>query len=138
MLSPFAFLREPEQGERRAEHLVSFVRALASRLPLTFGLGHSFTDLCLSTDPLKNLSPEQRETLVAALGAFLGRYLVEVLGGRWLPRKKLEEAAVVVGDKAWLPFLRARHSLQGPDAPLDFSCSQLFRTAQRIARAHSH
>jgi hypothetical protein len=86
----------------------------------------------------KNLSHEQRETLIPALGAFLGRYLVEVLGGRWLPRKKLEEAAVVLGDRAWLPFLRARHALQGPEAPLEFSCSQLFRTAQRLASDQAH
>ena len=86
----------------------------------------------------KNLSHEQRETLVPALGAFLGRYLVDVLGGRWVPRKKLEEAAVIIGDRAWLPFLRARHALQNQEAPLDYSCSQLFRTAQCLARAHSH
>jgi hypothetical protein len=86
----------------------------------------------------RRLSHEQRETLVPALGAFLGRYLVDVLGGRWVPRKKLEEAAVVIGDRAWLPFLRARHALQNQEAPLDYSCSQLFRTAQRLARAHSH
>jgi hypothetical protein len=86
----------------------------------------------------KDLSQEQRETLVPALGAFLGTYLVSVLGGRWLPRKKLEEAAVVIGDRAWLPFLRARHALQNQEAPLDFSCSQFFRLAQRLARAHSH
>ncbi|WP_224368570.1 hypothetical protein [Hyalangium versicolor] len=334
-IQPFAFLREPGQAERRAGQLVSFVRAIASRLPLSFGLGHSFTDLCLSTDPQnkdlstprpiyetfwlnvygpamvqtigrqrllstpaalmeelpggailwltrptpadfdseearlaqaralvylrpelsldstlatlhqrslefsplpmefdpdvadilrmeadfhgvaggkrslverfnhyhpppvsewlpasqapapdvdnvqaaidtyegfyaeqlialfhsdvpqvmegtlealphldwhlwhmgwgKSLSREQHETLVPALGAFLGRYLVDVLGGRWLPRKKLEEAAVIIGDRAWLPFLRARHALQNQEAPLDYSCSQLFRTAQRLA-----
>jgi len=86
----------------------------------------------------RRLTHEQRETLVPALGAFLGRYLVEVLGGRWLPRKKLEEAAVLVGDRAWLPFLRARHALQNQESPLDFSCSQLFLTAQRLARAHAH
>jgi hypothetical protein len=86
----------------------------------------------------RRLSHEQRETLVPALGAYLGRYLVEVLGGRWVPRKKLEEAAVVISDRAWLPFLRARHALQNQEAPLDYSCSQLFRTAQRLARAHSH
>ncbi|WP_224371477.1 hypothetical protein [Hyalangium versicolor] len=86
----------------------------------------------------RRLSHEQRETLVPALGAFLGRYLVDVLGGRWLPRKKLEEAAVIIGDRAWLPFLRARHALQNQEAPLDYSCSQLFRTAQRLARVHSH
>jgi hypothetical protein len=86
----------------------------------------------------KNLSHEQRETLVPALGAFLGRYLVEVLGGRWQPRRKLDEASVVVGNRAWLPFLRARHALQSSEAPLDFSGSQLFRTAQRLAQLHVH
>jgi hypothetical protein len=86
----------------------------------------------------RKLSPEQRETLVPALGAFLGRYLVEALGGRWLPRQKLEESAVVVGDRAWLPFLRARHALQEQEAPLDFSCSQFFRAAQRLARLAAH
>jgi hypothetical protein len=86
----------------------------------------------------RRLTHEQRETLVPALGAFLGRYLVEVLGGRWLPRKNLEESAVLLGDRAWLPFLRARHALQNQESPLDYSCSQLFRTAQRLARAHSH
>jgi hypothetical protein len=86
----------------------------------------------------RSLTHEQRETLVPALGAFLGRYLEEVLGGRWLPRKKLEESAVLLGDRAWLPFLRARHALQNQESPLDFSCSQFFRTAQRLARPHSH
>jgi hypothetical protein len=86
----------------------------------------------------RRLSHEQRETLIPALGAFLGRYLVDGLSGRWVPRKKLEEAAVVIGDRAWLPFLRARHALQNQEASLDFSCSQLFRLAQRMARAHSH
>src|SRR5262249_50662607 len=56
-LSPFAFLREPGQAEKRAEDLVSFVRAIASHLPLSYGVGHSFTDLCLSTDPrIKDVS----------------------------------------------------------------------------------
>ncbi|MBN1203374.1 MAG: hypothetical protein JXB05_00430 [Myxococcaceae bacterium] len=79
------------------------------------------------------LSDEQREILVRALGGWLGRYLVYFLGGRWVPRRKVEESAVLVGERAWLPFLRARHSLQGPEAPLDYSCSQFFRVAQRLA-----
>jgi hypothetical protein len=86
----------------------------------------------------KNITHEQRETLVPALGAFLGRYLVDQLGGRWVPRRKLEEAAVIIGDRAWLPFLRARHALNGLDAPLDSSCTQLFREAQRLALKEAH
>jgi hypothetical protein len=83
-------------------------------------------------------SEEEKEALIPALGAWLGMFLVHSLGGRWVPRRKLEETSVVLGDRAWLPFLRARHALQGRDAPLDFSCSQLFRLAQRLARAGSH
>jgi hypothetical protein len=86
----------------------------------------------------KNITHEQRETLVPALGAWLGRYLVNLLGGRWVPRRKLEEAAVIVGDRAWLPFLRARHAINGLDAPLDYSCTQLFREAQRLALQQAH
>jgi hypothetical protein len=85
----------------------------------------------------RRLPDAEKELLIPALGAWLGMHLVHTLGGRWVPRRKLEETAVVVGDRAWLPFLRARHALQGPEAPLDFSCSQLFRLAQRLARPHS-
>lgn len=86
----------------------------------------------------KDLTQEQREILVPALGGWLGRALVNGFGGRWVPRRKLEEAAVIVGDKAWLPFLRARHALNGLDAPLDFSCTQFFREAQRSAHSQAH
>ena len=55
-----------------------------------------------------------------------------------MPRRKLEEAAVIVGDKASLPFLRARHALNGLDAPLDYSCTQFFREAQRSAHQQAH
>jgi hypothetical protein len=84
----------------------------------------------------RRLPDAEKELLIPALGAWLGMHLVHTLGGRWVPRRKLEETAVVVGDRAWLPFLRARHALQGPEAPLDFSCSQLFRLAQRLTRPH--
>jgi hypothetical protein len=80
---------------------------------------------------------DDKEALIPALGAWLGMFLVHTLGGRWVPRRKLEETAVVIGDRAWLPFLRARHALQGREAPLDSSCSQLFRLAQRLVRASS-
>jgi hypothetical protein len=77
-------------------------------------------------------TPEQRARLIPALGAYLGMLLVYPLGGKWMPRRNLDEAAVVVGDRAWLPFLRARHYLQGRDAPLDYSLTQLFREARRL------
>ncbi|WP_232536831.1 hypothetical protein [Cystobacter fuscus] len=82
----------------------------------------------------KRFSAEEKEALIPALGAWLGMFLVSALGGQWVPRRKLEESAVRVGDKAWLPFLRARHALGHGEAPLDYSCSQFFRQAQRSIR----
>jgi hypothetical protein len=82
----------------------------------------------------RRLPDEEKQLLIPALGAWLGMHLVHSLGGRWVPRRELDETAVVLGDRAWLPFLRARHALQGPEAPLDFSCTQLFRLARRLAR----
>ena len=79
-----------------------------------------------------SFSEHQRSRAIPALGAYLGMLLVYRLGGKWVPRRNLDEAAVVVGDRAWLPFLRARHYLQGRDAPLDFSLTQLFREASRL------
>ena len=75
---------------------------------------------------------DEKSTRVIPLGAYLGMLLVKELGGKWVPRRDLDETAVVVGDRAWLPFLRARHYLQGRDAPLDFSLTQLFREAARL------
>lgn len=82
----------------------------------------------------ERFTAEEKEALIPALGAWLGMYLVSALGGQWVPRRKLEETAVRVGDRAWLPFLRARHALEHGEAPLDYSCSQFFRQAQRSIR----
>jgi hypothetical protein len=86
----------------------------------------------------KDITREQKVSLIPMLGAWLGHYLVKMLGGRWVPRQNIEESAVIIGDRAWLPFLRAGHALNGLDAPLDFSCTQFFREAQRLARQQAH
>lgn len=75
---------------------------------------------------------EEKDARIIPFGAYLGMLLVHRLGGKWMPRRNLDEAAVVVGNRAWLPFLRARHHLQGRNGPLDFSLTQLFREAQRL------
>jgi hypothetical protein len=79
-----------------------------------------------------HLLAAERELLTTSLGAYLGRVMVRRLGGRWVPRRNLDEAAVLVGDRAWLPFLRARHHLQSRQAALDFSLTQLYRQASRV------
>jgi len=67
--------------------------------------------------------------LVPAVGAYLGKVLVYHLGGRWVPRRNLDEAQVIVGDRAWLPFLRARHHLQSQETAFAHSLTQLYRVA---------
>jgi hypothetical protein len=68
---------------------------------------------------------------VPAVGAYLGEVLVRQLGGRWVPRKKLEEAQVVVGGRAWLPFVRAQRYMRSRQSLLDYSLTQFYRVAER-------
>ncbi|MBZ4415572.1 hypothetical protein [Myxococcus sp. RHSTA-1-4] len=71
------------------------------------------------------------EHLMPAVGAYLGEVLVKHLGGQWIPRQKLEEAQVRIGDRVWLPFLRAHHYTRSRQALLDFSLSGLYRAAEQ-------
>jgi hypothetical protein len=68
---------------------------------------------------------------VPAIGAYLGEVLVRRLGGQWIPRRKLEEAQVLVGRRVWLPFLRAHHYMRSCQSLLDCSLTQLYRVAER-------
>ena len=72
-----------------------------------------------------------QEQGVPAIGAYLGEVLVRNLGGRWIPRQKLEEAQVLVGDRAWLPFVRAHRYMRSRQSLLDYSLTQLYREAER-------
>ncbi|WP_326938822.1 hypothetical protein [Archangium violaceum] len=68
---------------------------------------------------------------VPAVGAYLGQVLVHHLDGQWIPRDKLMENQVLVGDRVWLPFIRAWHYLRSRQSLLDFSLTQAFREAER-------
>jgi len=68
---------------------------------------------------------------VPAIGAYLGQVLVRNLGGRWIPRQKLEEAQVLVGTRVWLPFVRAWRYMRSRQSLLDSSLTQLYRVAER-------
>ncbi|NOK32763.1 hypothetical protein HMI49_06070 [Corallococcus exercitus] len=71
---------------------------------------------------------------VPAVGAYLGEVLVRHLGGQWLPRKQWMEAQVRVGDRVWLPFVRAHRYMQSTQSLLDHSLTQLYRVAERHSR----
>jgi hypothetical protein len=77
----------------------------------------------------------QREPIearaVPAVGAYLGEVLVRRLGGKWIPRKKLMEAQVQVGQRVWFPFLRAQRYMASRQSLLDYSLTQLYRAAER-------
>jgi hypothetical protein len=65
------------------------------------------------------------------VGAYLGQVLVRHQGGEWIPRRKLEETQVRVGQRVWLPFLRAYRYMRSTQALLDYSLTQLCREAER-------
>jgi len=71
------------------------------------------------------------EHLVPPIGAYLGQVLVRNLGGEWVPRKKLEESQVRVGQRAWLPFVRAWRYMRSCQSLLDYSLTQFYREAER-------
>jgi hypothetical protein len=68
---------------------------------------------------------------VPAIGAYLGQVLVRHLGGQWLPRQKLEETQVRVGQRVWLPFVRAWRYMRSRQSLLDSSLTHLYRVAER-------
>jgi hypothetical protein len=116
-----------------AEHLVAL---LHSEVPSVFAATpESLTDADFyfwrEEFPTSRLREAIDEHAVPAIGAYLGEVLVRNLGGRWIPRQKLEEAQVRVGHRVWLPFTRARHFMRSQQALLDYSLTQLYRAAEQ-------
>ncbi|WP_224361017.1 hypothetical protein [Hyalangium versicolor] len=68
---------------------------------------------------------------IPTVGAYLGQVLVRRLGGQWIPRRKLEETQVRVGQRVWLPFVRAHKYMRSCQSLVDFSLTQLYRVAER-------
>jgi hypothetical protein len=116
-----------------AEHLVAL---LHTKVPSVFEqTPESLTDIdyyfWLEDFPKSRLRENIDAYAVPAIGAYLGEVLVRHLGGRWIPRQTLEEAQVLVGNRVWLPFVRARHYMRSCQALLDFSLTRLYRAAER-------
>ncbi|WNG58053.1 aminotransferase class IV [Archangium gephyra] len=125
--------RSLEYYSTLAEHLVAL---LHSQVPSVFeATPESLTDADFyfwrEEFPKSRLREAIDEHAVPAIGAYLGEVLVRNLGGKWIPRQKLEEAQVLVGNRVWLPFVRARHYMRSRQALLDYSLTQFFRVAER-------
>jgi hypothetical protein len=78
--------------------------------------------------------PYAVQWLSSLAGAFLGEVMVRSLGGCWVPRKSIYEAQVLVGDRVYLPFLRAQRYFQSKQALLDHSLTKFYRVAERHLR----
>ncbi|WNG55687.1 hypothetical protein F0U59_13600 [Archangium gephyra] len=125
--------RALEQYSDLAEHLVAL---LHTEVPSVFKeTPESLTDVDFyfwrEDFPKSRLRENIEAYAVPAIGAYLGEVLVRNLGGRWIPRQKLEEAQVLVGHRVWFPFVRARHYMASCQALLDFSLTRLYRAAER-------
>ncbi|WNG32473.1 hypothetical protein F0U61_01760 [Archangium violaceum] len=128
--------RALEQYSLYAEHLVAL---LHTEVPSVFdATPESLTDADFyfwrEEFPKSRLREAIDEHAVPAIGAYLGEVLVRNLGGTWIPRQKLDEAQVLVGNRVWFPFLRARHYMRSCQSLLDFSLTQLYRVAERHRR----
>ncbi|WNG42972.1 hypothetical protein F0U60_01835 [Archangium minus] len=131
--------RALEQYSLYAEHLVAL---LHTEVPSVFdATPESLTDADFyfwrEEFPKSRLREAIDEHAVPAIGAYLGEVLVRNLGGTWIPRQKLDEAQVLVGNRVWFPFLRARHYMRSCQSLLDFSLTQLYRVAERHRRCSS-
>ncbi|HYO55509.1 hypothetical protein [Archangium sp.] len=129
-----------EDPERACEHYSTLaeylVALLHTEVPSVFeATPESLTDADFyfwrEEFPTSRLREAIDERAVPAIGGYLGEVLVRHLGGKWIPRKKLEEAQVLVGRRVWLPFVRARHYMRSRQALLDFSLTRLYRVAER-------
>ncbi|WNG23413.1 hypothetical protein F0U62_04725 [Cystobacter fuscus] len=122
-----------EHYDTLAEHLVAL---LHTEVPSVFKeTPESLTEVDFyfwrEEFPKSRLPESIEQYAIPAIGAYLGQVLVRHLGGSWIPRKKLEEAQVRVGNRVWFPFVRARHYMGSRQALLDYSLTWLFRVAER-------
>ncbi len=128
---------EPERAREHYGYLAErLVALLHTKLPSVFaGTPESLTDVDYQFWHEDFPSVFEREHIdahaVPAIGAYLGEVLVRNLGGRWIPRQKLEESQVLVGHRVWLPFVRAWRYMRSRQSLLDASLSQLYRVAER-------
>ncbi|HZH77354.1 MAG TPA: hypothetical protein VEY88_15095 [Archangium sp.] len=121
------------QYSLHAEHLVVI---LHTEVPSVFkATPESLTDADFyfwhEDYPKTRLREVLDEHVVPAVGAYLGQVLVHHLGGQWIPCGKLLETGVRVGNRVWLPFVRAHRYLSSRQSLLDYSLTQLYREAER-------
>jgi hypothetical protein len=128
---------DPERAREHYSYLAErLVALLHTKVPSVFkATPESLTDVDYQFWHEEFPRVFERENIdshaVPAIGAYLGQVLVRNLGGQWIPRQKLEEVQVRVGNRVWLPFVRAWRYMRSCQSLLDFSLTQLYRVAER-------
>jgi hypothetical protein len=130
-------VEDPERAREHYSHLAELLVALLhTKVPCVFeATPESLTEVDYQFWHEEFPRVFEREHIdthaVPAIGAYLGEVLVRNLGGQWIPRKKLEETQVLVGNRVWLPFVRAWRYMRSCQSLLDSSLTQLYRVAER-------
>ncbi|EPX56075.1 hypothetical protein D187_007417 [Cystobacter fuscus DSM 2262] len=128
---------DPERAREHYSYLAELLVALMhTKVPSVFqATPESLTDVDFQFWHEDFPSVFERENIdaraVPTIGAYLGQVLVRHLGGQWIPRQKLEETQVLVGQRVWLPFVRAWRYMRSRQSLLDSSLTQLYRVAER-------
>ena len=122
-----------EQYRLHAEQLVAMLHSEAPSVRKETPESLTDADFYFWREDFPKTRPREviDEHVVLAVGAWLGQVLVRELGGQWIPRKRLMDAQVLVGNRVWLPFARAWRYLRSRQSLLDYSLTQLYREAER-------
>jgi hypothetical protein len=130
-------VKDPKQALEHYSYLAELLVALMhTKVPSVFkATPESLTDVDYEFWRQEFPRVFERERIdahaVPAIGAYLGEVLVRHLGGQWIPRDNPMEAQVRVGNRVWLPFVRAWHYMRSCQSLLDFSLTRLYREAER-------
>jgi hypothetical protein len=125
--------RALQQYSLQAEHLVVMLHTEVPSVSKATPESLTDADFYFWREEFPKTRPREviDEHVVPAVGAYLGQVLVHNLGGRWIPRKKLLETQVLVGNRVWLPFVRAHRYLSSCESMLEYSLIRLYREAER-------
>lgn len=118
-------------SELYAEQLVALIHGETQQLVNFNARSLSLVDeLFWERDYLRHIARGEIDSaLIPAVGAYVGEVLVRNLGGRWIPRVALKETQVAIGDRVWLPFVRARNFLQSRDSARTYSLVRFYKAA---------
>lgn len=131
---PLAENAKPMRFKSRADDLVAILHDKVRKLGATPSSKllpkldlHFFRE-----DYPDSYGDEATKQLLEPLGSWLGEVMRLELGGKWVPREKLEENQIVVGKTAYLPFQRVAHFLASKEAAIDYSLTRYFAHAAAV------